>query len=466
MKIYIVKKDDTLYKLANKYGITLEELIAMNSQLANPDELDVGMKIKVPSTLIPSSNHEIVHKHVAKEGDTLWKLSKAWGIQLQTLIDANPQLKNPNVLAIGQVVNIPKVQADANTPVPNFPLPSKAELTQPKKEMTKPKAEMTKPKAEMTKPKAEMTKPKEEVAKPVEGIKKPEIVQPKKEFSPQVPTNQPPMNLPYVPPAPVCPPAYEIPVPVFPQYAFPVSYEPCGCNQMNSNWNPMYQQPNTEPNIQPQNKYPSYGPPCPIVPLFCEPGFPAMPSVIYPPVPPICGGVTPGVLGCIPSNVPTTMPMGAWRPMVEPCPYPCCCHENWGGMQNTNESYSNVLNLHAHAAQECDSHMQSTMYVPNDANYYNPVLHGTIPEIPNASFAESSLKSTVDCSCKNKRFEQENGNENETTENKEGHISSVKEEEEESTVPRAAQRSNKQAQKKTKPKPSKIKMKSMPWINA
>nr|WP_232231527.1 LysM peptidoglycan-binding domain-containing protein [Paenibacillus sp. HW567] len=43
-----------------------------------------------------------------KQGDTLWKLSKAWGVTLKDMIDANPQLKNPNVLMVGEVVNIPK----------------------------------------------------------------------------------------------------------------------------------------------------------------------------------------------------------------------------------------------------------------------------------------------------------------------------------------------------------------------
>ncbi|GAV15375.1 LysM domain-containing protein [Paenibacillus sp. NAIST15-1] len=187
MKIHIVKKGDTLYALAKKYGITLEELIAMNSQLANPNELDVGMKIKVPSTPVPSSGHEIVHKHVVKEGDTLWKLSKAWGIPLQTLIDANPQLKNPNVLVIGQVVNIPKMQSDGNVPAPNVNKPpsSKEEMTKPKSEVTKPKEEVTKPKEEVVKPKEEVTKPKEEVVKPKEEVTKPkeEVVKPKEEVT-------------------------------------------------------------------------------------------------------------------------------------------------------------------------------------------------------------------------------------------------------------------------------------------
>lgn len=49
MKIHIVQKGDTLWKIAKKYGVDFEELKKMNSQLSNPDMIMPGMKIKVPS---------------------------------------------------------------------------------------------------------------------------------------------------------------------------------------------------------------------------------------------------------------------------------------------------------------------------------------------------------------------------------------------------------------------------------
>ena len=50
MKIHIVQKGDTLWKIAQKYGVQFEELKQINSQLSNPDMIMPGMKIKVPST--------------------------------------------------------------------------------------------------------------------------------------------------------------------------------------------------------------------------------------------------------------------------------------------------------------------------------------------------------------------------------------------------------------------------------
>lgn len=110
MKIHIVKKGDTLYFLAQKYDIPLQKLIDANPDLKDPNQLDVGMKIKIPVEAKPvKPEYEMMHKHEVKKGDTLWKLSKAWGIPIQDMIKANPQLKDPNILNVGDIVFIPKV---------------------------------------------------------------------------------------------------------------------------------------------------------------------------------------------------------------------------------------------------------------------------------------------------------------------------------------------------------------------
>ncbi|UKS27747.1 LysM peptidoglycan-binding domain-containing protein [Paenibacillus sp. HWE-109] len=109
MKIHIVKKGDSLYELATKYHTTLDQIIALNPQLADPNHLDIGMKVKIPSK--PSHiapPEEYAYKHVVAQGDSLWKLGKAWDVPLQAMIQANPQLKNPNVLMTGEIVYVPK----------------------------------------------------------------------------------------------------------------------------------------------------------------------------------------------------------------------------------------------------------------------------------------------------------------------------------------------------------------------
>lgn len=106
MKIHMVKQGDSLYSIAKKYDVSLENIVKANPEISNPDAIEVGMKVKIPSQ--PKTALEVIHHHIVQQGDTLWKLSKAWGIQLTDMIKANPQLKNPNALLTGEVVNIPK----------------------------------------------------------------------------------------------------------------------------------------------------------------------------------------------------------------------------------------------------------------------------------------------------------------------------------------------------------------------
>lgn len=168
MKIHIVKKGDTLYELSKKYGVPLVKIVDANPQLVDPNKLDIGMKVKIPTepVPVPEGSQPIIHKHAVKQGDSLWKLSKAWGVSLKEIIDANPQLKNPNALLVGEVVNIPSAGTFTNPGndqhtggtghMPEKMIPGSKTYTGPKEEMTAPKEEMTAPKEEMTEPNSNM----------------------------------------------------------------------------------------------------------------------------------------------------------------------------------------------------------------------------------------------------------------------------------------------------------------------
>lgn len=49
LKIHIVQKGDTLWELSKKYGVNFEELKDMNSHIASPDLIMPGMKIRIPT---------------------------------------------------------------------------------------------------------------------------------------------------------------------------------------------------------------------------------------------------------------------------------------------------------------------------------------------------------------------------------------------------------------------------------
>lgn len=96
---YIVQKSDSLYAIANKYGMTVNELKSLNNLSSN--NLSIGQKLIIkPAT--PSTGETT---HTVKAGDTLYAIARTYG----TTVDAIKQANNmtSNTLTIGRVLIIP-----------------------------------------------------------------------------------------------------------------------------------------------------------------------------------------------------------------------------------------------------------------------------------------------------------------------------------------------------------------------
>jgi LysM repeat protein len=52
-QLYIIKAGDTLYRIASVFGVTLEELIGANPQITNPDLVFIGQSICIPMVMRP-----------------------------------------------------------------------------------------------------------------------------------------------------------------------------------------------------------------------------------------------------------------------------------------------------------------------------------------------------------------------------------------------------------------------------
>ena len=95
--VYVVKAGDSLWKIANSYGISVSELKSANN--LSSDVLSIGQQLKIPSGGVTSTIY------VVKAGDSLWKIANSYGISVSELKSANNLTSD--VLSIGQQLKIP-----------------------------------------------------------------------------------------------------------------------------------------------------------------------------------------------------------------------------------------------------------------------------------------------------------------------------------------------------------------------
>lgn len=93
---YTVSKGDTLYGIANKYGLTVDELKKMNSLTSN--NLTINQKLLVGGT---SNDLDMNYNtYIVKSGDTLWSIASKNNMTVDELKKIN-NLSN-SLLSIGQ----------------------------------------------------------------------------------------------------------------------------------------------------------------------------------------------------------------------------------------------------------------------------------------------------------------------------------------------------------------------------
>ena len=95
---YTVKSGDSLWSIANKYNTTVSNLKSLNN--LSSDVLQIGQVLNVPSNSVSVGN-----TYTVKSGDSLWNIANRYGISVAELKSLNNL--SSDVLQIGQVLNVP-----------------------------------------------------------------------------------------------------------------------------------------------------------------------------------------------------------------------------------------------------------------------------------------------------------------------------------------------------------------------
>lgn len=106
---YIVKRGDTLSHIALWYDTTVEELVKLNN-IQNPNLIYVGQRILILTSDEPNKEKEITY--TVKRGDSLWKIANRYGVSVNSLVSLN-NIQNPNLIYPGQQIQV-RVSANNN----------------------------------------------------------------------------------------------------------------------------------------------------------------------------------------------------------------------------------------------------------------------------------------------------------------------------------------------------------------
>ncbi len=112
--LYGVLPGNTLFTIGQAFGVGVQTMISANPQISNPNVLLPGQVVCVPVTPPPGRPPAPpacigACLYGVQRGDTLFLIAQRFQVSLQSVISANPQIANPNVLVPSQVVCVPTI---------------------------------------------------------------------------------------------------------------------------------------------------------------------------------------------------------------------------------------------------------------------------------------------------------------------------------------------------------------------
>jgi LysM repeat protein/ABC-type branched-subunit amino acid transport system substrate-binding protein len=112
-----IKRKETIYSLSKKYDVEEEVIYYYNPWAKNGIQQNQTLWIPRKKQMLNISQEaradDTFYLYTVKQKDTLYSISKTYGVEITDIINANPELRNG--MKPGQVIKIPKVQMPAVT---------------------------------------------------------------------------------------------------------------------------------------------------------------------------------------------------------------------------------------------------------------------------------------------------------------------------------------------------------------
>lgn len=143
--VHIVQPGDTIYRIALRYGVSVDEIVSANN-LENSWRILIGQELVIPGLTVPNDSEVIENPliagaptiYIVQPGDTLQSIADRHRLTVDQLIRAN-NITNPNIIHRGQELKIwttesvsaPVEEEEAEAEVENVPTAQIIHVVQP-----------------------------------------------------------------------------------------------------------------------------------------------------------------------------------------------------------------------------------------------------------------------------------------------------------------------------------------------
>ena len=102
--VYQVEPSDTLYSIARRYNTNVDAIKNYNNLTSNV--LTIGQNLQIPVPKVETENLT----YIVKRGDTLYKIANDYGVTVLDIMNLNNM--DSTLLSIGQTILIPTQKSD------------------------------------------------------------------------------------------------------------------------------------------------------------------------------------------------------------------------------------------------------------------------------------------------------------------------------------------------------------------
>jgi peptidoglycan endopeptidase LytE len=96
----MIRPGDTLRSLAARWGVTVNDILAVNPKITNASIIYVGQVINVPGASAGPVYYSV------QRGDTLRIIAARYGTTVYNLQVLNPKIWNPNLIYVGMLIRV------------------------------------------------------------------------------------------------------------------------------------------------------------------------------------------------------------------------------------------------------------------------------------------------------------------------------------------------------------------------